>query len=78
MTYAQQDVAAVSAAYPGFQQLNLNASTEVNNAIVLGWSANATSTITGKSYTAHDERYYMPLADGRIAVLTALAPAEPL
>ena len=56
MTYAQQDVAAVSAAYPGFQQLNLNASTEVNNAIVLGWSANATSTITGKSYTAHDER----------------------
>ncbi len=72
--YAKQDVAAVQAAFPGFQQLNLNASTEVNNAIVLGFTANGTSAVTGKPFTAHDERYYIDLADGRIAVLTVTGP----
>lgn len=72
--YAKQDVAAVQAAFPGFQQLNLNASTEVNNAIVLGFTANGTSAVTGKSFTAHDERYYIGLPDGRIAVLAVTGP----
>lgn len=73
-TYAKNDVAAVQAAFPGFKQLSLNASTEVNNAIVLGFTANGTSAVTGKSFTAHNERYYIGLADGRIAVLTVVGP----
>jgi hypothetical protein len=74
MSYAKSDVAAVTAAFPGFKQIDLKASTEVKNAIILGFSADATSSVTGKAFTAHNERYYMPLADGRIAILTVVAP----
>ena len=74
MSYAKSDVAAVTAAFPGFKQIDLKASTEVKNAIILGFSADATSAVTGKAFTAHNERYYMPLADGRIAILTVVAP----
>ena len=76
MTYAKNDVAAVSAAFPGFKQLNLEPSTEVKNAVILGFEANGKSVVTGKDFTAHDERYYMPLADGRIAMLTVVGPAN--
>jgi hypothetical protein len=74
MTYATNDVTAVTAAFPGFKQLSLAASTEVKNAIILGFTADGTSTVTGKTFTAHNERYYMRLADGRIAVLTVAGP----
>ena len=74
MTYAQSDVAAVTAAFPGFKQLSLAPSTEVQNAIILGFTADGKSAVTGKTFTAHNERYYMPLADGRIAILTVVAP----
>jgi hypothetical protein len=30
--------------------------------------------VTGKAFTAHNERYYLPLADGRIAILTVVGP----
>jgi hypothetical protein len=76
ITYAQNDVAAVSAAFPGFKQLSLAPSTEVKDAIILGYEADGTSAVTGKPFTAHDERYYMPLADGRIAILTVAGPAN--
>ena len=76
MTYATNDVTAVSAAFPGFKQLSLDASTEVKDAIVLGFEASGTSAVTGKAFTAHNERYYMPLADGRIAILTVAGPAN--
>ena len=76
MTYAKNDVAAVTAAFPGFRQLSLAPSTEVQNAIILGYEANGTSAVTGKAFTAHDERYYMPLADGRIAILTVAGPTN--
>jgi len=76
MSYAQNDVAAVSAAFPGFKQLYLNPSPDVRNAIILGFSANGISTVTGKAFSAHNERYYMPLADGRIAILTVVSPAN--
>jgi len=74
MTYAQKDVAAVSVAFPAYNQLSLAPSTEVQNAIILGYTATDTSTITTKTFTAHDERYYMPLADSRIAILTVITP----
>jgi hypothetical protein len=76
MAYAQSDVAAVAAAFPGFKQLGLAPSAEVQDAIILGFEATGTSTVTGKTFTAHDERYYMPLADGRIAILTVAGPAN--
>jgi hypothetical protein len=74
MTYAQSDVATVTAAFPGFKQLGLAASTEVKNAVILGFTANGTSTVTGKAFTAHNEIYYIQLTDGRIAVLTVVGP----
>jgi hypothetical protein len=74
MTYAKSDVAAVTAAFPGFKQINLAASTEVKDAIILGFSADGTSAVTGKAFTAHNERYYMPLSGGRIAILTVVSP----
>jgi hypothetical protein len=76
MAYARNDVAAVTTAFPGFNQVGLAASTEVKNAIVLGFGANGTSVVTGKAYTARGDRYYMPLPDGRIAVLTVIGPAN--
>lgn len=75
MAYAQNDVAAVSAAFPGFKQLgDIKASTEVKNAIILGFTSDGTSAVTGKAFDAHNERYYMPLTDGRIAILTVYGP----
>jgi len=74
MTYAQSDVAAVTAAFPGFKQIDIKASTEVKNAIIFGFNADGKSAVTGKTFTAHNERYYMPLADGRIAILTVVSP----
>jgi len=74
MTYAKNDVAALSAAFPGYSQLSLAASTEVNHAVVLGFNANGTSTVPSKAFTAHNERYYIGLSDGRIAVLTVVGP----
>jgi hypothetical protein len=75
MMYAKNDVAAVGASFPGFKQLSLAASTEVATAVVLSFEANGTSAVTGKAFAAHDERYYMPLADGRLAILTLTGPA---
>lgn len=74
MTYAQNDVAAVTAAFSGFKQIDLKASTEVKDAIILGFNADGKSAVTGKTFTAHNERYYMPLADGRIAILAVVRP----
>ena len=76
LAYAKSDVAAVSAAFPGFKQLSLAPSTEVQNAIILGYEAAGASPVTGKAFAAHDERYYMPLADGRLAILTVAGPAS--
>ena len=74
LTYAQNEIANVSAAFPGFKQIDLKASTEVKDAVILGFTADGTSAITGKTFTAHDEIYYIPLADGRIAVLIVAGP----
>lgn len=74
MTYAQSDVAAVSVSFPGFKEIDIHASTEVKNAIVFGFTSSGKSAVTGKNFTAHNERYYMPLADGRIAILTVYGP----
>jgi hypothetical protein len=76
MVYAQKDVAAVSASYAGFKQVSLAASTEVEGAIVLGFEADGTSAVTGKTFRARDERYYMPLSGGRLAILTVTGPSN--
>ncbi|GAB4563064.1 MAG: hypothetical protein Fur0016_31090 [Anaerolineales bacterium] len=75
MTYAKNDAAALAAAFPGFKQLgDVTASTEVKNAVILGFTSEGKSAVTGKTFTAHNERYYMPLADGRLAILTVYGP----
>jgi hypothetical protein len=76
MVYAKQDLAGVSSAFPGFKQLDLAPSTEVKGAVVLGFEAQGSSAITGKAYTARGDRYYMPLPDGRLAVLTVVGPSN--
>jgi len=74
MTYAQSDVPALTVAFPGTKQIDLKPSIEVKDAIILGFAADGKSAVTGKTFTAHNERYYMPLADGRIAILTVVSP----
>ena len=74
MAYAKNDVSAVRSAFAGFNQLSLEPSTEVKDAIILGFTSEGTSAVTGKTFTAHNERYYMPLPDGRLAVLTVFGP----
>jgi hypothetical protein len=76
MAYAQNDVANVQAAFPGFKQLSLAPSTEVQNAVILGFEATGKSAVTGKEFTAHDERYYIPVAGDRLAILTVVGPAN--
>lgn len=76
MAYAQQDLTTVASAFPGFKQVGLAPSTEVKGAVVLGFEAQGTSAITGKGYTVRSDRYYMPLPDGRIAVLTVVGPSN--
>ena len=51
MTYATDDVANVATAFPGFKQLSLAPSTEVKDAVILGFSADGTSAVTGKPFT---------------------------
>jgi hypothetical protein len=74
MTFAQKDVTAVTAVFPGFKQIDLKTSTEVKDAFVLGFNADGISVVTSKTFIAHNERYYMPLPDGRIAILTVVGP----
>lgn len=72
--YAEKDAAALSSSIPAFKSLGIAPSREVKAALILGYKSSGTSTITGKTYTAHAERYYIPLPDGRIAVLTMTGP----
>ncbi len=74
-TVAQSDVAALTQAFPGFKQLSLDPSAEVSGAVILGFESEGASVVTGKAFKAHNERYYIPLTDGRLAVLTVIGPA---
>jgi hypothetical protein len=76
MAYAKNDATNLPATFADFKQVGLAASTEVKDAIVLGFEASGTSTVTGKTYTARGDRYYMPLSDGRIAILTVVGPTN--
>jgi len=74
MAYAQNEVANIGTAFPGFKQLSLAPSTEVQGAVVLGFEASGKSVVTGKEFTAHNERYYIPIGGDRLAVLTVVGP----
>ena len=76
MSFAQNDEAVVAKLFTGYKKIGLAASTEVKNAIVLGIGASGTSIVTGKTYDARGDRYYMPLSDGRIAILTVVGPVS--
>ncbi len=76
MAYAQNDVANLQAAFEGFKQVGLAPSTEVPGAVVLGFEASGKSVVTGKEFTAHNERYYIPVGGARLAVLTVVSPEK--
>lgn len=72
MAYAKTDSKAVATAFNAFKQIGLAASTEVSNSVVLGFEATGKSTVTGKAVAERGDRYYIPLKDGRLAVMTVL------
>lgn len=75
-TYAANDAKALAASVPGFKSLGIAASRDIRSAVILGFEAAGTSVVTGKSYVAHDERYYIAEPDGRLAVLTLMGPSR--
>ena len=76
MAFATADAKTLATSHPSFKQVGLDASTEVPNAIVLGFDTTGTSNVTGKPYAARGDRYYIALKDGRIAVLTVISPVK--
>jgi hypothetical protein len=74
LSYVQQDATTLGATFPGFRKVTLAASTELQKAVVLGFESDGTSAVTGKTYRARSDRYYIQLADGRLAVLTISGP----
>ena len=76
MTYAKTDVKSVASAFNAFKQVGLAASTEVPKAVVLAFEATGKSAVTGKAVAERGDRYYIPLKDGRLAVLTVLNPTR--
>lgn len=74
--FAEKDAAALATSIPGFKSLGLAPSRDIKAALILGFEASGKSMVTAKLYKAHDERYYIPLADGRIAILTMKGPAR--
>lgn len=76
MTYAKNDASTFSKTLPGFKQVTFAPSTEVANAVVLGFESSGTSAVTGKTYTARGDRYYIQMPDGRVATLTMNGPGN--
>lgn len=76
MAFATTDLKAFAASLPSFKQVGLDASSEVQNAVVLGFETNGISNVTGKTYAARGDRYYIALKDGRIAIVTVISPAK--
>jgi hypothetical protein len=70
LTYATNDAGQFAGSQPNYKKVGLAPSTEVANAVLLGFETTGTSQVTGKSYPARGDRYYIALKDGRIAVLT--------
>jgi hypothetical protein len=76
LSYVQQDATTLGATFPGFQQVTLAPSTEVQKAVVLGFESDSTSAVTGKTYRARSDRFYIQLVDRRLAVLTVSGPTN--
>ena len=72
--YASGDAAAYGATLAAYKQRGLAPSREVRNSIVLAFQTTGKSSVTGKTFVAIGDRYYMQLKDGRIAVLTVISP----
>ena len=75
-TFATADAKTFAASLPSFRQVGLDPSTEVKNAVVLGFETTGTSNVTSKTYAARGDRYYIALKDGRIAVFTVISSVK--
>ena len=76
LAFATGDVKAFAASLPSFKQVGLDLSTEVKNAAVLGFETTGTSNVTGKTFVARGDRYYIALKDGRVAILTVITSVK--
>lgn len=74
--FAQKDATVIGKDFSGYKQLGIKASKDIKGAWILGFEAQGTSIVTGKTYKSHDERYYIPLKGGRIGMVTVTGPAN--
>lgn len=79
VTSSAKDVEAFARAYQplalkDYKPLSLAASTEVKKAWVLGFTASANSAVTGKRVDLRGDRYFLPYAPGKYAVITIISP----
>ena len=75
-TFAQNNETALSREYSSFKLIALKASPEIRGAWIVGFEASDKSQITGKPFTAHNERYFIPLKGHRVGVVTVTGPAN--
>ncbi len=75
-TFAQNNEDTLAREFPSFKKIALKASPEIRGAWIVGFEAADKSQITGKPFMAHNERYYIPLKDHRIGMVTVTGPAN--
>jgi len=75
--FATQDAQAVATEFAGYKQISIKDSKEVKNAVILTfeWDAGK-SAVTGKDVRAHVDRYYIPVSNGRVAIMTGSEPVS--
>lgn len=75
MAAATAAKAATAKEFAGYKEISLTPSPDVRGAALLTFEWDAGSSIvTGKAIRAHAERYYIPVAGGRMAVMTGSEP----
>ena len=74
LEFAKKDSPTVGRGFTGFQHLYFKRSIDIRGAWILGFSADESSVVTGKAYQAHDERYYIPLSNHRVGLVTVTGP----
>lgn len=72
--FATKDTAELVKAFPGYHQISLKQSKDIKGAWILEFSAQGNSAVTGKAFTAHNERYYIPLPGNRVGLVTVTGP----
>jgi len=75
-SFAEKDAPLLAKDVVGYKQLSLKPSKDIKGAWILGFEAQGKSSVTGKAYKAHNERYYIPLSGNRIGLVTVTGPEQ--